>query len=134
MVNNDYHVIKSTADVKELQAVSNGLHDGYILHVEYCNNGISACNHHLSFDYSKKALRLHILVTSLPEHPTFEIFFQNILEWQVNEYQFSNMIGFSVLFLDNGMIMWADGISSNMDDLKSGSYVIADTIQYRQLS
>jgi hypothetical protein len=43
------------------------------------------------------------------------------------------MIDFSILFLDNGMLLWADDISPNISDLKQGSYVVAETIQYRKL-
>lgn len=133
MLDNECRVIKTAADVEEFQNVSNGLHDGHITHVEYNNTGITACGNRLYFDYRGISLIIHILVTSLPGHPTFEISFHHILEWQINNYQFSDMIGFSILFLDNGMLLWADDISPNIADLKQGSYVVAESVQYRQL-
>ena len=100
----------------------------------YVNAGISSVEHGHIFDYAGKSLVIHVLVTSLPGEPTFELVFEKVLEWQVNEHQFSDMIGFSVLFLDNNALLWADDISSNIDDLKQGSYVIAESIRYRKLS
>ena len=129
MLGNEYHVIKTAADVHEFQIVSNGLHDGYITHVEYSNTGISAHDNCLTFDYTGTSLFIHVLVTSLPGHPSFEISFHNITEWQVNQYHFSDMIDFSIL----GMLLWADDISPNISDLKQGSYVVAESIQYRKL-
>ena len=133
MLGNEYHVIKTAADVQEFQNVSNGLHDGHITHVEYNNTGISAHDNCLTFDYTGTSLIFHVLVTSLPGHPSFEISFHNVTEWQVNQYHFSDMIDFSILFLDNGMLLWADDISPNISDLKQGSYVVAESIQYRKL-
>ena len=129
-----YCTIRTNADIETFQDISNGLHDGYITHVEYNNNGISAIEHGLYFDYTGLSLIIRVLVTSLPEHPTYEISFRNIYEWQINSFQFSDMIGFSILILENGTFLWADDISCNIDDLKQGSYVIAESIQYRLLS
>ena len=132
-MNGQYHAIRTSKDIERFQDVSNGLHDGYITHVEYNNSGISFVEHGLRFDYTGLSLVIHVLVTSLPGHPTFEISFRNILEWQINSFQFSDMIGFSILILENGTFLWADDISSNIDDLKQGSYVVAESIRYRML-
>ena len=133
MPRNDYHAIKTAADVQKFENVSNGLHDGYITHVAYRNSGISADDASLHFDYTGTSLVLHVLVTSLPKHPTFEILFHRITEWRMNQDYYSDMTGFSILFLDNGMMLWADDTAGNIDDLKQGSYVVAESIQYRIL-
>ena len=130
-MNGQYHTIQTSEDIERFQDVSNGLHDGYITHVQFNNKGISAIEHGLQFDYTGLSLTIHVLVTSLPEHPTFEISFRSIDEWQIKFFQFSDMIGFSILILENGTFLWADDISCNIDDLKQGSYVIAESIQYR---
>lgn len=129
-----YHTIRTNADIEQFQDISNGLHDGYITHVEYDNKGISAVENGLRFDYSGLRLRIHVLVTSLPGHPTFEISFRNISQWQIKSFHFSDMIGFSIVILENGTFLWADDISGNIDDLMQGSYVISESIQYRLLS
>ena len=134
IMNGQYCIIRTCADIERFQDISNGLHDGYITHVEYNNKGISAVEHGLHFDYTGLSLIIHVLVTSLPNHPTFEISFRNIHEWQISCYHFSDMIGFSILILENGTFLWADDISGNIDDLKQGSYVISESIQYRLLS
>jgi len=83
-----YHTIRTNADIEQFQDISNGLHDGYI----------------------------------------------NISQWQIKSFHFSDMIGFSILILENGTFLWADDISGNIDDLRQGSYVISESIQYRLLS
>lgn len=133
-MNGQYHTIRTSADIEIFQNISNGLHDGYITHVEYNNKGISAVEHGLLFDYTGLSLIIHILVTSLPGHPTIEISFHNIYEWQMNSFLFSDMIGFSILILENGTFLWGNDISGSIDDLKQGSYVISESIQYRLLS
>lgn len=134
IMNGQWHTIRTSADIESFQNTSNGLHDGYITHVEYNNNGISVVEHGLCFDYTGLSLVIHVLVTSLPDHPTFEISFCNIYEWQINSFQFSDITGFSILILDNGTFLWADDVSCNIDNLKQGSYVVAESIQYRLLT
>ena len=133
-MNGQYHAIRTSEDIETFQDISNGLHDGYITHVEYNNKGISVGENRLHFDYTGLSLIIHVLVTSLPGHPTFEIAFRNIYEWQIKFFQFSDMIGFNILILENGTFLWADDISCNIDDLKQGSYVISESIQYRRIS
>jgi hypothetical protein len=129
----DYQIIKTAADVRKFQTVSNGLHDGHITLAAYHNAGISFEDHSFSFDYSGKCLTLQVLVTSLAEHPTFEICFHNITEWQLRERYCSEITDFSILFLDDGMLLWADDCAGDAAVLKQGSYVIAKTIRYRKL-
>ena len=133
MEHTQYTAIRNEADVAEFQNIANGLHDGYITRVSYVNSGISATEHGHTFDYTGKHLGIHVLVTSLPGEPTFELVFHNVLEWQMKEFQFSDMIGFTILFLGDGLLLWADDICSNVEELKRGCYVIAESIQYRQL-
>ena len=133
MGNGNYCEIKTLADVQIFQDESNGMHDGYITRVAYVNNGITSVDHGHTFDYAGKSLLIHVLVTSLPGEPTFELVFHKVLEWQMKEYQFSDMIGCSILRMDSGMLLWADDICSDIDELKRGCYVIAESIQYRQL-
>lgn len=129
-----YITIKNEADVERFQDIANGLHDGYITRVSYVNTGICAVEHGHTFDYSGKNLVIHVLVTSLPGEPTFELIFQNVLEWQVKEYHFSDMIGVTILFPENGRVLWADDVCKDVAELKKGCYVVAESMQYRQLA
>lgn len=123
-----YHTIRTSEDIERFQDVSNGLHDGHITHVEYNNKGM------LDYDYTKLSLVIHVFVTSLPEHPTFEIFFRNVCEWQINIFHFSDMIEFSIRVLEGGRFLWADCDSNDINDLKKSCYVVAEEIQYRRIS
>lgn len=128
-----YHLIQTDTDIAHFEDISNGLHDGYIIQVDYRNTGISHCDGGLQFDYDGLSLTIHVLVTSLPGHPTFELLFHNVPEWQIRQYQFFDMLGFSIVRLDNGYFLWTDDVSSNMEDLKQGSYVVAESIRWRKL-
>ena len=130
-MNRQYYTIRTNEDIERFQDISNGLHDGYITHVEYNNTGITTVENGLYFDYNGLSLTIHVLVTSLRDQPTFEISFRDISEWRISSFHFSDMIGFSILIFENGTFLWADDISGNIDDLKQGSYVIAKSIQYR---
>lgn len=129
-----YKSIQNAADVEEFQDISNGLHDGYITGVSYVNNGISAVENGHTFDYLGKNLVIRVLVTSLPGEPTFELVFHKVLEWRIIDFHFSDMIGCSIVFLDDGFLLWADDICSDVDMLKRDCYVVAESMQYRQLS
>ncbi len=128
-----YVTIKNEADAKIFQAITNGLHDGYITQVSYINTGISAVENGYTFDYNGKCLVIHVFVTSLQGEPTFELVFRNVLEWQIKEYHFSDMIGCSIVFQKNGLVLWADDACSIVEELKKGCYVVAESMQYRQI-
>lgn len=125
--------IRTSADVQTFLDETNGLHDGYITHVAYHNNGITPRNHYLSFDFRSTSLILHIMVTSLPGLPTFEILFQGVTEWQIRDFQMSEITDCTILFPEEGKLLWADDCPLEIAELKKGSYVIADGIQYRKL-
>ena len=134
MNKSQWHPIRTEADVQVFDELSNGLHDGYITHVEFHNGGICPVDSGLKFDYDKRSLVLHVLVTSLKGHPVFELSFRSVLEYQIQDYGFSDMIGFSVVFLNDRLLLWADDICRNeIPLLKQGTYVIAKTMEYRML-
>ena len=134
MAFNTYIAIQNDVDVAQFQDITNGLHDGFITQVAYVNNGITAGEHGHSFDYTGISLVIHVLVTSLPGEPTFELVFHTVSEWQIQESQFSQMLGCSILFPDKHSLLWADDISSDIAQLKHGCYVVAESMQYRKLS
>lgn len=132
-MSNQYKTIRTPADAETFQDKANGLHDGYITHVGYHNGGISARENYLSFDFRETSLVIQILVTSMRGHPTFELHFRGVTEWQIRDCQMSEMTDCTILFLDDGKLLWADDCSANLSDLKKGSYVIAESIQYRKI-
>jgi hypothetical protein len=44
------------------------------------------------------------------------------------------MIGFTILFPENGRVLWADDVCKDVAELKKGCYVVAESMQYRQLA
>lgn len=127
-----YKSIKTRKDVKLFQELSNGLHDGYITRVEYNNTGISLNEKCYYFDHAGRTLVLHILVSSLIEYPTFEIIFRNVYEWQIDD-DCSEILCFSIKFVEDGMMLWANDCSESISDLKKDCYVICEGIEYRML-
>ena len=134
MNEHQWHPIRTEADVQVFDERSNGLHDGHIIGVEFRNTGIRPAEEGgLYLDYAGKNLTLQVLVTSLKGHPVFELSFRNVWEYQIQDYGFSDMIGFSIVFQENGSLLWADDICSDIQLLKQGTYVIAKTMEYRKL-
>ncbi len=133
MENRGYTEIKTPADAEKFQKVTNGLHDGFITGVHWDNSGIICKGNEICFDYGKRRLVVHILVTSMIGNPIFEIVFQNVHEWRIEEFHFLSMVGFSIVFLGERSLLWADDVTPDIEELKNGSYVVAESIYYRQL-
>ena len=122
--------IKTKRDIDNFIKQSNGLHDGYILSVQYCNNGIK----HLDgggYEISCEAneLRIRILITSISD-AEIELIFKEISEWQI----FDNMWDITdtaVSFSDDGMIVWTDGLTTDKSTRREDSYVVARSMEYR---
>ena len=125
----NYSYIKTKKDIECFLEKTNSLHDGYIIGVEYINDGITNLGQsRYSFDYRKTRLLLRILVTSIWD-AIVEIEFSHILEWQIKDNQM-DMTNTSVI-LDGQGIVWSDDVFINMDEIKNGSYVIADSMKWR---
>ena len=123
------HSIKSTNDIKDFLDKTNSLHDGYIVEVKYNNNGISKIKGGHYFEPAKTKLVLQILVTSIWD-AVVEIEFENLLEWQIKDNQ-SDIFDVSVFFNKNNLIVWMDDIYTSAEDMKKGSYVIAESMKWR---
>ena len=123
------HSIKSTNDIKDFLDKTNSLHDGYVVEVRYNNDGISKieCGHY--FEPSKTKLVLKILVTSICD-AVVEIEFENILEWQIKGNH-SDILDVSAFFNEKNLIVWMDDIYTSTEEMKKGSYVIAESMKWR---
>lgn len=125
----NYSYIKTKKDIECFLEKTNSLHDGYIIGVEYINDGITNLGQsQYSFDYRKKRLLLRILVTSIWD-AIVEIEFAGMSEWQIKENEM-DMTNTSII-LDGNNIVWLDDVFINMDEIKNGSYVIADSMKWR---
>ena len=123
------HSINNTNDINEFLDKTNSLHDGYVIGVKYINNGISKIDGGHYFEPSKTKLGLQILVTSICD-AVVEIEFENLLEWQFKESQLE-ILAVSVLFNEEHLIVWMDDIYTNTEEMKKGTYVIAEFMKWR---
>ena len=121
--------IKNINDINNFLDKTNSLHDGYVVEVKYINNGISRIEGGHRFEPAKTKLVLQILVTSIWD-AVVEIEFENLLEWQIKDNQ-SDIFDVSVFFNEDNLIVWMDDIYTSADEMKKGSYVIAESMGWR---
>ena len=124
-----YNSIKSSEDIQCFLEKVNSLHDGYIIGVQYVNNGISKIEHGHSFNPEQTKLVVKILVTSIWD-AVVELEFENLLEWQIKDNQW-DMTDTTVMFNDHNWIIWSDDVYINMEEVKKGSYAIAESMRWR---
>ena len=124
-----YHEIKTIKDIQSFIDISNSLHDGYIINVQYANNGISIDGDTYCFNPEQTKLTLQILVTSICD-TIIEIEFENLKEWQIKDNQW-DITDTTVIFDKDNWILWSDDVYIDQDELKNGSYVIAKTMKWR---
>ena len=124
-----YYEIKTKKDIQFFLNKSNSLHDGYIINVQYTNNGISIDGDTYYFNPEQTKLILQILVTSICD-TIIEIEFENLKEWQIKDNQW-DMTDTSVIFDKDDWILWSDDVYIDANELKKGSYVIAKTMKWR---
>ena len=124
-----YNSIKSSEDIQYFLEKVNSLHDGYIIGVQYINNGISKIAHGHSFNPEQTKLVVKILVTSIGD-AVVELEFENLLEWQIKDNQW-DMTDTTVMFDGHNWIIWSDDVYINMEEVKKGSYVIAESMKWR---
>ena len=121
--------IKNIKDINIFLEETNSLHDGYVVNVRYNNDGISKIEGRYYFELSKTKLVLQILVTSI-WYAVVEIEFENLLEWQIKDNH-SDILDVSVFFNEENLIVWMDDIYTSAEDMKKGSYVIAESMKWR---
>lgn len=124
-----FNTIKTAADIEEFLDSTNDLHDGYIIGVQYANNGITSIPHGHLFDFLKTKLTLQILVTSMND-TIVEMEFEGLTEWQIKDNQW-DIVDASVMFDEKKRIIWLDNQFVNMEELKNGSYAIAESMKWR---
>ncbi len=124
-----FNIIKSKEDIENFLDKTNSLHDGYIIGVQYTNNGISADERGHHFNQEQTKLTIQVLVTSIYD-TIVELEFENLLEWQIRDNQF-DITDTSVVFDEQNWIVWSDDVFIDMNDSKRGSYAIAKSMKWR---
>ena len=125
-----FNEIKTREDIRVFLEKANFLHDGYIINVQYINNGIQKVENGYWLASDQTKLTLQILVTSIWD-AVVEIEFENVLEWQIKNCYYWDMTDTSVIFDEQNSIIWTDGAFINMEETKTGSYVIAKSMKWR---
>ena len=123
------NTIKSQKDIQMFLDKTNSLHDGYIVGVQYLNNGISSIGDEYSFNPEQTKLNLRILVTSIWD-TVVEIEFEGLFEWQIKD-DMGDIFHASVTFDERNRIVWADDAYTNTEEMKNGSYAIASSMKWR---
>ena len=127
----NYFSIKNLADIDTFIDKTNALHDGYILAVEYQNNGIKISDDGYEFNYELRELKIRILITSIQD-AVLEMVFESVEEWKLTE-DGCNILEAAVCFDDKGFIVWSDG-AIDLDKIeRNASYVIAQKMKWRFL-
>ena len=125
-----YHSINNNKDISHFLEKTNWLHDGYIIGVEYRNDGITKIDKGGYFiEPERTRLFLRILVTSIL-NTVVEMEFTALTEWQIKENQWEILDTF-LGFDEQGNVVWADSESTDKDELKEGSYIVAKSMRWR---
>ena len=125
-----YHPIHAQSDIDLFLDRTNGLHDAYLIGVDYAHNGISGGNPRY-IDPDKAELHLRWLVTSIYDK-TVELVFTAPLQWQIKEWGY-DITNTAVSLTDKGFVIWADLDSTAPEFREQGSYVIAKSMKWRFL-
>ena len=126
-----YFSIRNPADIADFMEKTNALHDGYIIAVEYQNDGIKSTGDTYEFHSELKRLKIRVLITSMQD-AVLEMLFENVSEWRITEAE-NDILEAAVAFNDNGSILWTD-CAKNIDTFKkNGSYAIAESMKWRIL-
>ena len=128
---NKYFSIKNLADINTFIEKTNALHDGYVIAVEYQNNGIKNHGDFYEFNSELKRLKIRVLITSICD-AVLEMVFEDILEWRITEAD-CDILEVAVRFDDKGYIVWSDGAIGLDNVEENDSYVIAKTMKWRIL-
>lgn len=128
---NKYYSIKSFADLDTFKEKTNALHDGYIIAVEYRNNGIKISGDVYEFNPELEHLIIRVLITSI-QNAVLEMVFESVLEWKITKTQ-SDIVEVAVCFNDNGFLVLTDDATNLENFIDNDSYVIAKKMKWRFL-
>ncbi len=123
-----FQTILASKDIAYFLDKTNGLHDGYLIGVQYTHNGHTDGNPH-QIDPKLSELCVRYMITSIQD-AIVEIVFSSVIEWQTKDYSF-DITDTSISFTENGAVIWAADCSTAPEVRESGSYVIAEKMKWR---
>ena len=123
--------INATSDEKDAAAFLaevNGLHDGYVVSVDYQNHGYTWGNP-MYFDPEKTKLVLRVMVTSI--HDTLiEMVFEGVKDLQIKNVH-CELPDSSISFTKDGYVTWCGDCSTEPDALCGSNYVVSKLMKWR---
>lgn len=105
---NLYNIIKTENDVRELRELSNNMHDGIVISLDFKNHGIIRTGEYsIRYEYDKVDIKLQIMVTSICDK-VFELYFKGVDRYRINSNSFDEILEFAVKFDEHGWVTWYD--------------------------
>ena len=123
-----FQPILTNKDIEHFLDKTNGLHDSYLIGVQYVHSGHTGGNPHW-IDPKLSELRVRYMVTSIQD-VIVELIFSSLVEWQIKDNSF-DITDTSISITENGNVIWTDDYSTEFDIRKDGSYVIAEKMSWR---
>lgn len=123
-----FQTIETNQDIKLFLDKTNGLHDAYLVGVQYIHNGHTGANPHC-IDPALSELCVRYMVTSI-QNAVVELVFSSLIEWQIKENSFE-ITDTSISVAENGNVIWTDDYSALPGVRENGSYVIAEKMKWR---
>ena len=127
----DYHIISTEKDAAAFLFEANGLHDGYIVSIDYQHQGYTWGNP-MYIDPEKTKLVLRVMVTSIC-NTLVEIVFESIKDFQMKDVE-NELLDSSISFSKDGFITWCGDRSTEPDSLRDSNYVVASMMKWRIVS
>ena len=124
-------MISTEKDVAEFLSEANGLHDGYIVSIDYQHQGYTWGNP-MYIDPEKTRLVLRVMVTSI-YNTLIEIVFEGIKDFQIKDVEYE-LLDSSISFSKDGFITWCGDLSTEPDSLRDSNYAIASMMKWRIIS
>ena len=131
-MNKQIYAIRTQEDIEAFLEASNGLHDGYILSVQFFHNGYKPQKDGSLRVYPEdNELKIRILITSIWD-TVIELIFKNVSDWQVHDNMW-DITETAVSLSESGQIVWTDEFTTDEEARKNGSFVVAGSMEYRFL-
>ena len=127
----DYRIISDEKDAAAFLSEANGLHDGYIVSVNYQHQGYTWGNP-IYIDPEKTKLVLCVMVTSIYD-TLIEIVFESIKDFQIKDADYE-LLDSSISFSKGGYVTWCGDLSTEPDPLRNSNFVISKVMKWRIVS
>ena len=127
----DYHIVSNEKDAEAFLTEANGLHDGYIISVNYQHQGYIWGNP-MYIDPEKTRLILRVMVTSI-YNTLIEMVFEYIKDFQIKDEEYG-LLDSSIAFSKDGYVTWCGDMTTEADSLRNSNYVVSKVMKWRIVS